>query len=82
MGKIVVSTAVDALPDYIENGINGYLITSNNEEKIVEEGFNILMKICNNPEQSAHIATNARRMAIEKFNKETFCKTWREIFNF
>ena len=81
MGKIVVSTAVDALPDYIEHDVNGYLLTSENEKKIVEEGLNIFSQICHHPEQSAQIGSNAREMAVEKFNRENFCKIWREIFN-
>ena len=42
-GKVVVSTAVDGIPDYITNGENGFLLENNTDEnKIIEEGISVL----------------------------------------
>ena len=45
-GKVVVSTAVDGIPDYITNGENGFLLENDpDENKIIEEGILILNKL-------------------------------------
>ncbi len=82
LGKVVIVTAIDALPDYITDKETGFLIHSKEETEIVKEAVTILKEIANNPIATETIQINARKLAVEKFNKKDFCTFWRKIFNF
>ena len=48
-GKVVVSTAVDGIPDYITHKENGLLITETDEEKIIDAGIELLELLITDP---------------------------------
>ncbi len=78
-GRVVLSTAVNGIPDYIEHMSNGLLITETDERKIVERGTELLRFLVNNPETKKKLGMRSREIALEKFSREAFCKTYREI---
>jgi len=78
-GKVVVSTAVDGIPDYIKHMENGLLITEKEEEKIVLQGvafFNLLLE---NNELKEKLGKQSYKDAVAHFGKNKFCNTYRSI---
>ncbi len=78
-GKIVVSTAVGGIPDYIIEGETGFLINETEEDKIVSAGVACLNKIIDNPAIKTRIQQNAYNYAQEHFSEEKFCSTYRNF---
>lgn len=78
-GKIVLSTAVDGIPDYIKNRENGLLIYSKNEDEIVAEGVNQLQWILNNKAAAADLGKHAFYFAQSHFSAAVFDKQYLEI---
>lgn len=78
-GKPVVSTAVNAIPDYIHHEKNGLLIYEPDENKIVEQGVLHLTNLCQNRNLLKSLGENSRAIAIEKFSRDSFCKMYRKI---
>ena len=77
-GKVVLSTAVDGIPDYIEHQKNGILIHElQQEEKIIAEGVHWIQYLKQNPLVCEHLGQQARALAIERFSKEVFDKGYR-----
>lgn len=79
-GKVVISTAVDSIPDYISHGENGLLITETDEEKIVESGVQQIETILKNPGLKQKIGEKSRLYAEQHFSGEVFCQSYRKIF--
>lgn len=80
-GKIIVSTAVSAIPNYIKNEINGFLINSTEEDEIVKEGVSILLNIFEHPEIKMSIGRNNFEFAKENFNRIMFCKKYNSLIS-
>jgi L-malate glycosyltransferase len=78
-GKIVISTAVNGIPDYITHMKNGLLISVTGENKIVEQGVDLLRLLIKDPELKTRLGKNNRQIAQEKFSQEVFCRKYREI---
>ena len=78
-GKIVISTAVDGIPDYITHKENGLLITETEEEKIVRQGIELLKLLINDHDLRSQIGIKSYQYAIKHFSGETFCQSYREI---
>jgi glycosyltransferase involved in cell wall biosynthesis len=78
-GKVIVSTAIDGIPDYITHQENGLLITETDEAKIVEQGVDLLELLIKNPELKKKIGSNSYSYAVKHFSGETFCGTFRKI---
>ncbi len=79
-GKVVLSTAVNAIPDYIKHNENGLLIKATDEKEIVEEGTELLKTLIDNPSLKNRLGLKSREIAIEKFNGELFCKEFSKFF--
>ncbi len=71
-GKSVLSTAIDSIPDYISHLENGLLISSIDEEKIVDEAISLLELLVSNPELKRKIGEQAYHYASNKFSWEHF----------
>lgn len=80
-GKVVVSTAVNAIPDYIAHMQNGLLINSTGENEIVKEGISLLAMLIQNPDLKNELGRKSRQIAIEKFDGQLFCKEFSKFFN-
>ncbi len=78
-GKVIVSTAVDGIPDYITHKENGLLITETDESKIIETGINLLELLIADPALKKAIAKNSYSYAVKHFSGETFCSTYKGI---
>ena len=79
-GKVVLSTAVNGIPDYISHMQNGLLITATEENNIIEEGVNLLKLLVKNSELKNSLGKKSREIAIEKFSGELFCKEYNKFF--
>jgi glycosyltransferase involved in cell wall biosynthesis len=78
-GKVVLSTAVNGIPDYIEHLKNGLLIKETDEKKIVEKGMELLRLLIKDPALKERLGKNNREIAKEKFSRKVFCDTYRKI---
>ena len=78
-GKIIISTAVDSIPDYIEDNITGMLIENKDEEYIISKGVMILKHLSQHPEITKKISLNAYKFACSHFSKEKFDSFYKEI---
>lgn len=78
-GKVILSTAVNGIPDYITHMDNGLLIYSTAEEKIVEEGADLLCQLIGNPAWKQKMGLRNRKLAEQKFGGELFCREYRSI---
>ena len=78
-GKIVISTAVDGIPDYITHLENGLLITEKEESKIIQQGIELLRLLMTKPELKREIGARSYQYAIKHFGGETFCQSYRKI---
>ena len=78
-GKPVISTAVNAIPDYVIHDKNGLLITETDENKIVEQGVMSLQMLSKNRHLLKTLGENSRAIAIQKFSRENFCNAYRKI---
>lgn len=80
LGKVIVSTAVNAIPDYIKDGINGFLIPDNkNERMIVEDAIIALSMLAADKELLRKIGSHNFKEAKEKFGKERFFERWNNL---
>lgn len=80
LGKVIVSTAVNAIPDYIKDGVNGYLLPDWDEEKkIVEDAVIALSILAADRPTLIKIGQQNRKDAVEKFGEETFIRNWSKI---
>lgn len=78
-GKLVISTAVSGIPDYIFHEKNGLLIYSNEEAAIIDEGLQHLNTLTKNPALRTMLGAQARKDAISQFSRETFNKSYRKL---
>ena len=79
-GKVVVSTAVDGIPDYIANGENGFLLENYiDENRIIEEGIFVLQNLVSNKILLKQVSEKSRQYAEEHFSGKTFCDKYRSV---
>lgn len=81
-GKIVLSTAVNGIPDYIEHMKNGLLIWETDDDRIVESGIELLRTIIRNRDLKDSLGERSREIASTKFSKIVFCMKYRQILNY
>ena len=80
-GKVVVSTAINGIPDYIHHMKNGLLIYSSTEEEIIEEGTKLLRLLIKNPALKTSLGLQNQKIAKEKFSYEIFCSKYRSLLS-
>jgi len=79
-GKVVVSTAVGGIPDYIINGENGFLLENNKDENIiVAEAVSVLKSLADNRNLISEIGKRNRLYAEEHFSGKVFCENYSKI---
>lgn len=78
-GKVVVSTAVNSIPNYIVHNENGLLISATNEEAIINEGVSHLIKLYEHPDLRIAFGKKSKEIAIEKFSMQVFCKEYKQL---
>jgi L-malate glycosyltransferase len=78
-GKVVLSTAVNGIPDYITHKQNGLLIRETEEEAIIAEGAALIQVLIDDPELRIVLGKQSREIARQKFGGELFCREYRKI---
>ena len=78
-GRVVVSTAIDGIPDYIKHMENGFLLTEKDEDKIVSQGVEYLSLLLDNKELREKLGQKSYQEAIAHFGKDKFVDTYRSI---
>ena len=78
-GKLVISTAVSGIPDYIFHQQNGLLIYAKEEEGIIAEGIEQIEWLLNEPAKRAALGIQARKDAISQFSRQSFERNYRKI---
>jgi L-malate glycosyltransferase len=80
-GKPIISTAVNGIPNYIHHLENGLLIRSTDEQEIVAEGCKYVEELLNNKPMRVSFGERSRVIAIERFSREEFCKSYRQVLH-
>jgi glycosyltransferase involved in cell wall biosynthesis len=81
-GKVVISTAVDGIPDYITHRVSGMLINElADEEAIKNKGIELILELNDNRNLLQTIGLNARQIAIEKFDRNVFEEKYKNVFS-
>ena len=81
-GKVVLSTAVSGIPDYIFHEKNGMLIFATSEKDIIAEGAEKLERLLNDPALRRQLGEQAKKDAVATFGREAFEKNYLEILGF
>ena len=71
-GVIPISTAVGGIPFYVQHGQNGYLITEEEEEKIVSEAVDLIIKVFEDLTVLEKLSENAYEYALNNFARANF----------
>ena len=80
--KVILSTSVGSIPDYVTHRENGILITETDESLIIEQALNYLDELNNDKPLREYLGKSARQYAIAHFSGEQFCAAYRNaIFN-
>lgn len=74
-GKAVIATNVGGVPDIIDNGINGILIEPNKQELA-----KALTKLIEDDKLRERLGKNARKTALERYNKDKIAENLIEIY--
>ena len=78
-GKVIISTNVNGIPDYILHEQNGFLISSNNEEDIVMEGVGYIKQLITNSDLKKALGARSREIAKQRFDYRKFCKEYIKV---
>lgn len=76
-GMAVIACRLGAPPDFIEDGVNGYLVEPEN----VEEISNAMFEILKDPEVSAEMGRRAKAKVCEEYTWEAVYKRMRAAIN-
>lgn len=76
MGKPIVASEIDGIPEIVKNGVDGLLFTPGNSEHLAEK----ISYLINNPELMIKFSRNARKEAEELFDSEKHYQNLLKIF--
>ncbi len=76
VGKPTISSKVGGIPDFITNGINGYLFTPGDHGKLAE----CILDMANNPEKRKSMAEKLYNKATKEYTSENMAKMQFEIY--
>jgi glycosyltransferase involved in cell wall biosynthesis len=78
-GRVVISTAVDGIPDYIKHLQTGLLIENRSEQEIVADAVMLIEFLIANPTEKSSIENNAYQFAKSHFSNEVFDGFYRKV---
>ena len=79
-GKVVLSTAVNGIPDYIRHMDNGLLIEAVTDEvQVVEQGVELLRLLVKDPALKKGLGQQSHEDAARLFSNQAFCAAYREV---
>ena len=81
-GKVVISTAVSGIPDYIFHERNGMLIFPTEEKMIIAEGVKIVEQLLREPNLRHQLGQQAKKDAIATFGRQAFEESYLTILGF
>jgi glycosyltransferase involved in cell wall biosynthesis len=80
-GKVVLSTAVSGIPDYIFHQENGLLIHATSETAIIEEAIQLIKLLIEQPALREKLGAAARQDAIRQFSRNSFNSQYLSVLN-
>lgn len=78
-GKVVISTAVNGIPDYIAHMENGMLIYETEEDKIIDKGLILINQLINEQDLKERLGAKNKEIATQKFSRDIFCRRYRGL---
>ncbi len=80
-GIIPVITEVDSIPEHISHTKNGFLLVDPvNEEKVIQQGCDVLSELLNDPNLAKNVSKNAYEYIAQNFQAEKFNLAYRHLF--
>jgi L-malate glycosyltransferase len=79
-GKIVLSTAVSGIPDYVKHKETGLLIFETEEDKITDTAVSLITELIENSSLKKQLERNSYEFASQKFDAVFFDTTYRKLF--
>lgn len=80
-GRVVVSTAVDGIPDYVKHMENGLLIDAVlDEEDVIKKGVEAILQLDDEPALVRKLSASAREFALANFSADAFDDAYRKVF--
>jgi len=76
MEKPVVGTRVGGIPDLIEEGLNGYLVSPGNEKELA----GAVLKILNDQDLALKMGQAGRKKMTERFSAESMVRSIEEVY--
>jgi len=76
MEKPVVGTRVGGIPDLIEEGVNGFLVSPGNEEELASA----LLKVLNDKTLAAKMGDAGRKKMTDRFSADTMVRSIEKIY--
>jgi glycosyltransferase involved in cell wall biosynthesis len=76
MEKPVVGTAVGGIPDLIEQGLNGYLVSPGNEKELA----GALLKILNDNGLALRMGQSGRMKMTDRFSAESMVRSIEKLY--
>jgi L-malate glycosyltransferase len=80
-GKVILSTAVGGIPDYITHLQNGLLINETDENKIVDTAIDLLKLLISDTALKNKLGYEAYQSAKNNFSEESFNSFYKEILS-
>ena len=80
-GRVVVSTAVDGIPDYVKHMDNGILIEAvQDEDDVLRKGVEAILQLDDDPALVRKLSERARAFALAHFSADAFDDAYRKLF--
>jgi glycosyltransferase involved in cell wall biosynthesis len=76
MGKPVVGTKVNAIPEVVQHGVNGFVV----EPEIPEQMAEVLVCILENESERVRFGQNSRNLVLDKFTLDHFARKTEEVY--
>ena len=76
MEKPVVGTSVGGIPDLIEEGVNGYLVSPGNEKELASA----LLKILDDKNLAMEMGCAGRNKMTERFSAESMVRSIEQVY--
>jgi glycosyltransferase involved in cell wall biosynthesis len=77
MGKPVVGTSVNAIPEVIQNGVNGFVVPPGNGEALAEA----ILKFLEDKEKRVDFGKAGRTLVEKEFSLEQFAKKTEKVYS-
>lgn len=77
LNKVVIASNVGALPELIDDNVDGFLCNYNNED----EWYKKILFTLKNYEKLGHIRSNAKNKIMNKFDSEIMVNSYDKLFN-